>query len=67
LPDILHGACPEILHAVYPERDVRSFAEFTLSEANVLRMTQREGFRMTGEGFRMISLARVTLTEPLLF
>src|SRR3990170_7145659 len=40
---ILHGACPETLRRVYPERDARSFAESTLSDANVLRMTQREG------------------------
>ena len=32
----------------------RFFAEFTLSEANVLRMTVSEGRRMTQrEGFRM--------------
>ena len=47
---ILHGACPETLRGVYPERDARSFAESTLSEANVLRMTQREGFRVTVGG-----------------
>jgi hypothetical protein len=32
---------------------IRSFAEFTLSDANVLRMTGSEAFRGTNEGFRM--------------
>ncbi len=41
---------------------IRSFAELTLSGANVLRMTGSEGLRVTVEGFRMTSLSRVILS-----
>src|ERR1051326_1906920 len=55
-----HGICVKILANCHPERNgverriysAGSFAEFRLSEANVLRMTSEE-LSMTSEGLRM--------------